>query len=190
VSTSGGRSDHGPVWAAVGDAAAKVVIGAGTIDAGDTAGGLGDITLEGTGTHTVATGRYDAQPSGTSRRNGASDWWVVDVTNPSGLTGLTLFFCPAASTDRVYYWDGKSWQACSRQAYENNCLKVTITNATQPAISDMSQQIFALAGGSSEIPSVTQWGLMILIMLLAAAGVYRRGRSTPAGGGQVCAVDS
>ena len=179
VETSGSRSDYGPVSAAVGDAKAKAFTGSGTIDEADTAGGLGDITLEGTGAHTVTTGTYAAQPSGTSALPGNSGWWVVDVTSLSGLTSLTLRFCPAVSTDMVRFWDGKKWRSCSLQAYENNGLRVTITDGTQPKISDMSQLVFALVNGNSQIPTLTQWGLIVLVMLLASTGglVMRRKES-------------
>ena len=170
VSTSGARSDHGPVAAAVGDAAAREVTGPGTIGAADTAGGLGSITLEGSGSHTVTTGKYAAQPGGTAALTGASGWWVVDVTNPSGLSTLTLRFCPAASSDRVYFWNGSQWRTCSRQEYADSCLQVTITASTTPAISDMSQLVFALTRANPAIPTLSQWGLIVLLMLLAATG--------------------
>ena len=170
VNTSGSRSDYGPVSAAVGDAKVIEVTGPGTIDAANTAGGLGDIDLESTGTHMVSTGKYDTQTSNTSTLTGASGWWVVELTNPSSLTNVTLHFCPAAPTDRVYYWDGEKWHSCSRQAYENNCLEVTITNATQPEISDMSQLIFALVKGNSQIPTANQWGLIALLIFLVVTG--------------------
>ena len=170
VSTSGARSDHGPVAAAVGDAAAREVTGPGTIGAADTAGGLGSITLEGSGSHTVTTGKYAAQPEGTAALTGASGWWVVDVTNPSVLSTLTLRFCPAASSDRVYFWNGSQWRTCSRQEYAESCLQVTITASTTPAISDMSQLVFALTRANPAIPTLSQWGLIVLLMLLAATG--------------------
>ena len=170
VSTSGSRSEHGPVSAAVGDAKAKTVTDSGTVGEGDTAEGLGDITIEGTGSHTVATGKYAGRPAATSALSGASGWWTVDVTNPSGVTGLTLRFCPAQNTDTVFFWDGKKWEFCSLQAYENNCLRVTVTNGTEPKISDMSQLVFALVNGNSQIPTLGQWGLILLVMLLASAG--------------------
>lgn len=179
IDTAGSRIEHGPVFATVGEVKLKTVTGSGIIDDANTADGMGEITLEGTGTHTVTTGKYTEQPPGTSAISGASGWWKVDVTHPADLISLTLSFCPAGSMDMVYFWDGKKWQPCSRQAYENNCLKVTVTESTQPQISDMRQLVFALADENSQIPALTQWGLIVLLMLLAAiGGLYIRRSKT------------
>ncbi len=176
ISTSGGRGFHGPVAGVLGDAAAKEVNGSATIHETDTAGGLGDITLKCTGTHMVTTGRYGTQPAGTSALNGVAGWWFVDVTDPSDLSRITLRFCPAESRDMVYYWNGSAWIGCSQQAYQNGCIEVTMTGVTTPTVSDLSTLVFALGQGSAPIPTVSEWGLMVLALFLISAGLILVGR--------------
>ena len=171
VCTSGSHSDYGPVSAAVGDAKAKAFTGSGTIHEADTAEGLGDITLEGTG---AAYGhhreRMQRSPPAHRLSPGpqAGGWWMWTSPSDFDKSDPPLLPC-GCQRDVVYFWDGKKWQSCSLQAYENNCLRVTITNGAEPGISDMSQLVFTLVSRNSQIPTLTQWGLILLAMLLAAA---------------------
>ena len=176
VSTSGARNDYGPVSAAVGDAVATEVTGSGTIDDTDTADGIGAITLEGNGTYLVTTGRYEGSPKGTPSFTGTGDYWFVDLNNALNLTRMTISFYPASSGDTLYYWDGDEWIPCSQQEYHDGYLEVTLTGDTLPAISDFGTVVFALGRETASIPTLGQWGVVALTLLLGVLGASKSRR--------------
>jgi hypothetical protein len=179
ISNAGASTFHGPVLGVVGDAAVKVVDGSTTIGVGDMAQGMGEIIIEGTGQHTVTTGRYADNPVGAPTFSPTGDYWFVDVTDLSGLNSVTIRFCPAESNNTVYYWDGGNWIKCSQQEYTDRCIAVMISSSTSPQISDLSMLIFALSRGSSTaIPTLSEWGMIVfcLLLMITAIVVMRRRR--------------
>ena len=173
VSTSGGRSEHGPVSAAVGNVSVGEVSGTGIIPTSKTADGIGDINITGTGTHTVTTLKYGSNPAGQPPFTATGDYWFVSLDNTSGITKVTLAFTPAQSKDTVYYWNGSAWVACSSQAFSNDTITVTITGSTNPRLHDFDELIFALGRESGPIPTLSEWGMMLLGLLLLGATVWR-----------------
>ena len=171
IDNNGISTFHGPVLGVVGDAAVKMVSGPTTIGEGDTAPGMGEIIIEGTGQHTVTTGRYPDNPAGAPTFTPTGDYWFVDVTDLSGLNSVTVRFCPAESSNTVYYWDGAGWVSCSDQEYADGCIAVTITDTTSPPISDLTNLVFAMGGQSEPIPTLSEWGMIIFCLLLAATGI-------------------
>jgi hypothetical protein len=176
ISNTGAGTFHGPVLGVVGDAAVKVVSGPTTIGEGDTAPGMGEIIIEGTGQHTVTTGKYTKNPAGAPTFTPTGDYWFVDVTDPAGLNSVTVRFCPAQSSNTVYYWDGAGWVSCSDQDYADGCIAVTITDSSTPKISDLTNLVFAMGSQSAAIPTVSEWGMIIfcLLLMITAIVVMRR----------------
>jgi len=182
INNNGVSTFHGPVLGIVGDAVLTSVDGTGSIPHGETAPGLGDIAIQGSGQHTVTTGRYANNPAGAPTFPSTGDYWFVDVTDPAGLSSTTVRFCPAQSSNTVYYWDGAGWVSCSDQEYSEGCIAVTITSSTSPQISDLTMLVFALGRRSSTaIPTLSEWGMIIFSLLLAATAiaVIRRRRLGP-----------
>jgi hypothetical protein len=171
VSTAGNRNLHGPLWAAAGGAVTKEISGSGTIHETDTADGMGAIEIAGTGPHTVTTGRYADNPAGPPGFTPTGDYWFMDVTDRSGVSSLNVRFCPANSADTVYYWDGIQWASCSKQRRIDGCIEVTITDATSPQISDLDRMVFALGQSNAAIPTLSQWGMILLSVILGAVGL-------------------
>jgi len=172
IDNSGVSTFHGPVLGVVGNAAATSVDGTGSIPDGETAPGIGDIAIQGSGQHTVTTGRYPDNPAGAPTFTPTGDYWFVDVTDLSGLNSITVRFCPAQSGNRVYYWNGGDWNKCSQQEYTDGCIAVTITSSTSPQISDLSMLVFALGRGSSTaIPTLSEWGMILLSLLIVPAAI-------------------
>ena len=171
VSTSGSRSYHGPVSAAMGNVAVGEVGGTGSIPASKTADGIGDIHITGTGSHTVTTGKYSSNPAGTSSFTPTGDYWFVNLDKTTGLTQLTFAFTPAQSRDTVYYWNGSGWVACSSQSLSNDTITVTITSCTHPRLGDLKNLIFALGRGSAAIPTLSERGMILFCLLLGTTVV-------------------
>lgn len=65
----------------MGDAAVKEIDGSGTIDDGDTAPGIGEVSIEGTGPHTITTGQYATNSAGAPTFTPTGDYWFVDVSD-------------------------------------------------------------------------------------------------------------
>lgn len=171
IGNDGDSVFYGPVSGVVGDAAVKEVNGPTTIGEGDTAPGMGEIIIDGRGQHTVTTGSYPDNPAGTPAFTPTGDYWFVDVTNPAGLNSVTVRFCPAQSGNMVYYWDGDSWIPCSDQDYTNGCIAVKITNSTAPQLSDLTSLVFAMGRQSEPIPTLSQWGMIVLSLSLGTGAV-------------------
>ena len=171
ISNTGVSTFHGPVMAVVGDAAVKVVDGPTTLGEGDTAQGMGEIIIEGTGKHTVTTGRYANNPAGAPTFTPTGDYWFVDVTDLSGLNSVTTRFCPADSNNTVYYWNGGGWVKCSQQEYTDGCIAVMITDTTSPRISDLTNLVFAMGRQSAAIPTLSEWGMIVLSLILGTVAV-------------------
>ena len=171
VSASGTRTDYGPVSAVVGDASVGELTGTGTIPDSETADGIGGIDIMGTGTCTLTTGKYGTNPAGTPSFTSTGDFWFVNLDNASGITQLTLAFTPAQSKDTVYYWNGSAWVACPSQTFSNDTITVTITAGTNPGLGDLDNLIFALGRESAAIPTLSEWGTILLGLLLLTGAV-------------------
>ena len=171
ISNGGSSTFHGPVLGVVGDAAVKVVSGPTTIADGDTAPGMGEIIIEGTGQHTVTTGRYTDNPALAPAFTPTGYYGFVDVIDLSGLNSVKVRFCPAAANNTVYYWNGSGWVKCSQQESTDGCMAVTLTDTTSPRISELTNLVFAMGSQSAPIPTLSEWGMIILCILMAVTGV-------------------
>lgn len=103
------------------------------------------------------------------------------MTDPAGLNSVTTRFCPADSNNTVYYRDGGGWVSCSHQDYADGCIAVTITDATSPPLSNLTNLVFAMGHRSAAIPTVSEWGMIVfclLLMITAIVVTRRRGLGT------------
>ena len=107
----------------------------------------GDITINATGDHTISTAKYASNPGGTTPFSVSGNYYDVHLDNITGVTSLTVEFCPATASTIIYYWDGSSWQRASDQTYADGCITVTITADTRPSLSDLT----GLPFGSSAV---------------------------------------
>jgi hypothetical protein len=104
----------------------------------------GDVSIDATGDHTVTIAKYEDNPGGTPTFSATGDYYDVHLDDDTGVTSLTIAFCPAEEDTIVYYWSGTEWVACSDQSYSGGCILVTITDSTQPTLSDLTGLIFGL----------------------------------------------
>ena len=138
----------------------------------------GDIDIVATGNHTLTAAKYTENPGEATTFQATGDYWDVHLDNDTGVTSLTVNFCPANSGDTIYYWDATtaSWKPCSDQAYADGCITVTITGATEPSLDDLTGQEFG-RGTAKAVPVFTPIGLLALISVLsivAATTILRR----------------
>lgn len=134
------RYDCDPwLTAPVGEADSETIDGGGTMT--DTPAG-GDVTITATGNHTLTVATYASNPGGAPTFHASGNYWDVHLDSDTGVTSLTIQFCPATSAMLIYYWNGSSWQPCSNQSYSAGCIVVTITGSTHPSLSDLSGQGF------------------------------------------------
>ena len=138
----------------------------------------GNIDIVATGNHTLTAAKYTENPGGATTFQATEDYWDVHLDNATGVTSLTVNFCPANLGDIIYYWDATtaSWKPCSDQAYADGCITVTITGATEPSLDDLTGQEFG-RGTAKAVPAFTPIGLLALISVLsivAATTILRR----------------
>jgi hypothetical protein len=166
----------------------ETVTDSGTID--DTLTG-GDVSIDATGDHTITIAVYDGNPGGSLTFNATGDYYDVHLDDNTGVNSVTVTFCPAEEDTVVYYWNGTDWVECSDQTYTDGCIEVTITDSTEPALSDLTGLIFGLgapmgAGTSvgGEVYSINKatvlmpWlGLGMLLVLATGGLILARRRS-------------
>ncbi|NMX21537.1 hypothetical protein C5S30_03710 [ANME-1 cluster archaeon GoMg4] len=164
--------DYDPwLGAEVEETESETIDGDGTME--DTPTG-GDVTIDATGDHTITTAKYEENPGGKLTFEATGDYWDVHLDNATGVTSITIEFCPADPGDTIYYWNAtsNSWKPCSDQAYADGCITVTITDATEPNLEDLTGQEFGSGrqgqGAPEQVPGLTPIGLLALIGILSA----------------------
>ena len=120
----------------------------------------------------ITTGKYGTNPAGVPSFTPTGDYWFLDVSDRSGLSSVVIRFCPADADNTVYYWDGGKWVPCTDQSYQNGCMQVTVTDTSGPRISDLDQQVFALGRANAAIPTLSEWGMILISLFLATAGMF------------------
>jgi hypothetical protein len=125
----------------------------GTIPAKDSPTG-GELNVSGSGMNTTVTiAKYTGNPGGsTSGFQASGNYYDVHLSNTTGVSSLTVQFCPATVSMVIYYWNGTSWVAASNQSYSGGCIAVTITSSTTPSLSDLTGAVFA-SGTSASAPA-------------------------------------
>jgi len=128
------------------DTDTTTVTGSGTVTNTPTGG---DVTIDGTGDHTITTAKYTENPGGTPTFKATGDYYDVHLDTDAGVNSLTIEFCPATPSTIIYYWDetSSSWQRASDQTYADGCIVVTITDSTSPSLSNLT----GLPFGSSTV---------------------------------------
>jgi hypothetical protein len=120
------------------------VAGAGTVE--DTLiGGAVTISTTGQTTSNLTTARYKSNPADDPDFYPTGDYYDIGVGVRGGgnVTTVTLQFCPVATvtvpfTDTLIYWaDGSSWKQASDQIHADGCIVVTVTDDTEPDLSDL-----------------------------------------------------
>lgn len=154
----------------------KEVVGSGTVASGDTAGGIGTIGIDASGNHTITTASYAENPGGAFAYGTQDKFYDVHMDDESGVTSLTVNFCPATAEDCIYYWDGNDWVAASQQEYNDaiGCITVTITSDTTPCLVDLSGLPFAQGSAipvGGEAYSVSKFDLVIPLIAMGIAAV-------------------
>ena len=150
---AGTYSDEPWLGAPIEEGTAQKIDGGGTMT--DTPTG-GDVDIDATGVHDVTVVKYTSNPGGPAPFASSGNYWDVHLDNTTGVTSLTIEFCPVSSPTQIYYWDGWLWDLCSDQGYSDGCVVVTVTSSTHPSLSDLSGQGFASGGppcGVPEFPS-------------------------------------
>jgi hypothetical protein len=98
----------------------------------------GDITIEATGNHTITATKYAENPGGPCPFTNKGSFYDVHLDDATNVTSITIQFCPAHENEVICYWDGSSWVQASNQVYAGGCIVVTITDETQPSLSDLT----------------------------------------------------
>ena len=130
------------------EAHSEAIDGSGTIDATDTPEGMGDVTIDATGEHTLTVAKYTDNPGGTANFN-AESYFDVHLDSAAGVNSLSVAFCPAEVDTVIWYWDGATWRPCSDQVFDPGppaCVVVTITAATAPNLEDLTGLYFGVGG--------------------------------------------
>lgn len=126
----------------------------------------GDVTINATGNHTITTAKYAENPGGTPTFQATGDYWDVHLDNATNVTNVTIKFCPAGPGDTIYYYDTTAgWKPCSDQVYVDGCITVTITDATEPSLDDLTGEEFG-RGTPEQVPVLTPLGIIALIGIL------------------------
>ena len=161
----------------------KTISGSGTMT--DTAIG-GQVTINGEGDHAITTAAYAENPGGACPFISEGSYYDIHLDSAANVTSLTVQFCPAYENEVIYFWNGTAWVAASNQVYSGGCIVVTITNDTQPSLSDLTgtpfgQGFVAPVGG--EAYPVNKAGLMLpwialgMAVIAGATVVLRRRRA-------------
>jgi len=113
-----------------------------TINSTATVGG--NVTIAATGKHNITTAKYAENPGGAPNFQSSGNYYDVHLDNATGVTSLTVQFCPASAGALIYYWDESSsnWRRASNQSYSDGCIVVTITSSTEPTLSDLTGKKF------------------------------------------------
>lgn len=119
----------------------KTIDGDGTMT--DTCTG-GDVTIAGTGNHTITTAKYTTNPAGTPTFQSTGNYWDVYIGNVTQVTSLRVGFYPVSQGDTIYYWEDTTanWQPCSNQVYDSEIITVTITDSTNPTLVNLVGEEF------------------------------------------------
>jgi len=145
----------------------------------DTATG-GDVTITATGNHTIIVAKYDSNPGGTAPFANEGSYYDIHLDDATNVTSLTVQFCPAHENESICYWDGSSWVVCSDQVYSDGCIVVTITDDTQPSLSELTGLPFGKGfiipvGGeaypANKISLLAPW-IAVAILLVGGVGLY------------------
>ena len=152
TATSGGKSAtttvlFTPAGVTVTEMKGGVVEGSGTVSGSDTVSGIGEVTINGTGSHVITTAKYNKNPGGSVTFNASGSYWDIFLAPTTGVNSLAVEFCPASPSTIIYYWDGSSWIRASNQSYSDGCITVIVTSSTSPTLSQLS----GLALGSSTV---------------------------------------
>ena len=144
----------------------------------------GDITIDATGNHTITTAAYAENPGGACPFTNEGSYYDVHLDSADGVNSLTVQFCPAYENEVIYFWNGAAWVAASNQVYADGCVVVTITDETQPSLSDLTGLPFGqgfLPPVGGEAYPVNKAGLMMPwialgMAVIAGATVFTRRR--------------
>ncbi len=117
----------------------KTINGSGTMQ--DTPTG-GDITIDAVGNHTITAAKYVSNPGGPCPFTNEGSYYDVHLDDATNVTSLTIQFCPAHENEVICYWNGSAWVQASNQVYSGGCIVVTITDETQPSLSDLTGLLF------------------------------------------------
>jgi len=152
TATSGGESAtttvlFTPTGVSVTEIKGGVVGGSGTVSGSNTVSGIGEVTINGTGSHVITTAKYNKNPGGGVTFNASGSYWDIFLAPTTGVNSLAAKFCPATPSTIIYYWDGSSWTRASNQSYSDGCVTVTVTSSTFPTLLQLS----GLAFGSSTV---------------------------------------
>ena len=153
----------------------EAVSGSGTIT--DTAIG-GQITISGTGNHTITTVTYTENPCCSCPFSNEGCYYDIHLDNTDGVTSLAVEFCPALEGEIISYWDGAGWVAASNQVYADGCITVTITDETVPSLSELTGTPFGqgfLSPVGGEVYPVNSTGIVLPWVLLGMAAITGSG---------------
>jgi len=162
-----GAVDYDP-WleAPVGVVESETITGTGTMSGTPTGG---DVDIDATGDHEVTVATYTSNPGGATTFSATGHYWDVHLSDDTGVTSVTIDFCPVTYPTQIYYWDGASWAPCSQQTYAAGCVVVTVTTGTHPSLADLSGQGF---GSGSPYPSVPAFPTTLAGILAAVAAGF------------------
>ncbi len=118
----------------------------------------GPLTVDGSGAGGLTIATLDGGPAGAPDRSSTAalggdnfgGFYSVRLESGSGFSGTTLRLHGTPSSS-LFWWDGTAWQkvpGVTRDAATGD-LTVTLTNATTPSISDLSDAVFA--GGATPV---------------------------------------
>lgn len=151
----------------------EAISGSGTVQ--DTATG-GDITIAATGNHTITVAKYGSNPGGSAPFSSEGSYYDIHLDDATNVTSLTVQFCPAHENESICYWDGSSWVVCSDQVYSDGCIVVTITDDTQPSLSDLTGLPFGkgfiipVGGAAYPVSKASLFMPWIVLAVLLAGG--------------------
>jgi uncharacterized repeat protein (TIGR02059 family) len=128
-----------PAGAPVTQSKTQTVSGSGTVTNTPTGG---DVTINGTGNHTLTTAKYGGNPGGTPSFQASGNYYDVHLDSATNVNSITVQFCPGVSPTVIYYWNGTSWVAASNQSYSGECIVVTVTAISLPSLADLSGLFF------------------------------------------------
>jgi hypothetical protein len=113
-----------------------------------TSGSPTGVQATATGSGTVSVAQYASDPAGAPSFTSVGRYYDVNVESGSSFSQVQMQFCDLNGGNSLQWWNAaaNAWQPVSPAAtLSGSCLTFTATSTSQPSVSNLTGDIFALA---------------------------------------------
>ncbi len=116
---------------------------------------VGTLTADGDGLGSLTVATYGGNPTTGAVRRGSGAFYDVAVGSGSQFTSLDLSICGIGQGNSAVWWNGTAWVPFSDQAPTVGCVRVTVSDATSPGLSQLAGTPLTVVDTTRVVPTLS-----------------------------------